>query len=324
MKTLKTLAFSSSLFLGAGAIYAQDSLGVIGDNLDLYAVLDAFKDAASMEEFEQTINDQSLKINNLDLNEDNQVDYIQVYDEGDEDDVHAIVLRIAMEEGDEGTQDVAVIELEKTNSNEANIQIIGDEDLYGTDYIIEPKNPDELTKRVMAPNLIIVNVWGWRGVRVVFAPGYVRWRSPYYWRHYPRWWRPWRPFRWRTYHSFHVNHHRYYHPVRVRRCGRAHRFYVKRRRHCPKIVHHHHHHHYKGHQGHKNQNGNKSQTKTNGQPQKKNQSVKNKTAPNKSGQMNQKKRQNRPKQSNQVQNKSQTKQGKNQVKRGTQKGRKRK
>ena len=33
-----------------------DSLGMIGDNLDLYAVLDAFKSAENVEDFEKTLN----------------------------------------------------------------------------------------------------------------------------------------------------------------------------------------------------------------------------------------------------------------------------
>jgi hypothetical protein len=112
----------------------------IGDDLDLYAVLDAFKDAESIEDFEKTLNGEDSKINNLDLDEDGEIDYIQVNDEG-EGDAHAFILSIAISEDE--TQDIAVIELEKSNDNDATIQIIGDQELYGTDYILEPKNPDE-------------------------------------------------------------------------------------------------------------------------------------------------------------------------------------
>lgn len=345
MKSNKSLPLLTALFLWCGISFAQeDSLGVIGDNLDLYAVLDAFKEAESMEGFEQTLNDQNSKINNLDLNEDGEIDYIQVHDEGDDADVHAIILRVAMDEGDEGTQDVAVIELEKTKTNEANIQIVGDEDIYGEDYIIEPKNPEELTKRVFAPNLIIVNVWGWRGVRVVFAPGYKRWRSPYYWNHYPRYWKPWRPFHWRAYHGFHAHHHAYYHPVKVRRCGRAHGFYIKKRRHCPKIVHHHHHHKgHKNHNGHKQHNGHKhhdapkNQNKVQNKPVQKNKTQptnvqqkskvdhKNKGQSNNQPKQNQQLKKNNPpsnKQSNKPKNRGQNKKSNKPTKRGQTRSRK--
>lgn len=240
--------------------YSQDSdsLGVIGDNLDLYAVLDAFKDAENLEEFEKTLNDSESEINNIDLDEDGEVDYIQVHDEG-EDDAHAIILRVDLSETE--TQDLAAIELEKTGDNEATVQIVGDEEIYGEDYIVEPKQEDAITKRLMVPNIIIINVWGWRSVRWIYGPTYVRWRSPWRWGLYPRWWKPWRPVRWSVYHGRHVHRHRHYHVVRVRRCGRAHGHFVNRRRTCVRIrTHHHHHvhhHHHKNHGGHKNNGGNK-------------------------------------------------------------------
>ncbi len=247
----------TSLFIGAlfwclpSIAQNEDSLGVIGDNLDLYAVLDAFKDAESVEAFEKTINDPDNKINNLDLDEDDQVDYISVYDEG-EGDAHAIILRVAMSETED--QDVAVIELEKSDDNEATIQIVGDEEIYGEDYIVEPKTADAVTERLMIPQGIIVNVWGWRGVRFVFAPGYVRWRSPWRWNHHPNYWKPWRPYRWRTYHGFHHHHRAHFHVVKVRRCGRAHGFYKTNRRTCVRI-HKHKHHHHNHHAGHNHHNG---------------------------------------------------------------------
>ena len=270
---LKLTIAAALLWCNASMAQESDSLGVIGDDLDLYAVLDAFKDAESIESFEKTINSEDAKINNLDLDEDGQIDYITVNDEG-EGDVHAFILSIDMSE--EEAQDVAVIELEKTNSNEATIQIVGDEEIYGEDFIIEPKNPDEITKRLLRPNVIIVNVWGWRGVRFVYAPGYTRWRSPWRWNRHPRWWRPWRPVRWGVYHGWHVHRRRYYHPVRTRRCVRAHGFYVKKRRTCVKIKKHKHHHGNKqanhngnnhgNHNGHNhgNHNGHHKDQKNNG------------------------------------------------------------
>lgn len=219
----------------------KDSLGMIGDNLDLYAVLDAFKHAESIEEFERAINDPDQQINNLDLNEDDEVDYIQVHDEG-EGDAHAIVLRIDMGSEEGETQDVAVVELEKTSNDEAVVQIVGDEDIYGEDYIIEPKGNDEITKRMFIPQLIIINVWGWPSVRFVFGPRYKRWRSPYRWGRYPKWWRPWRPIRRGVYRGLHARHRAHFHVVKVRRCNRAHAHFVKHRRHNKKIVHHHHYH----------------------------------------------------------------------------------
>lgn len=269
MKFTKTTALILGALFWCFNSHAQeeDSLGVIGDNLDLYAVLDLFKDAESIEAFEKELNNPDNKINNLDLDEDDQVDYISVYDEG-EDDAHALILRVAMSETEE--QDIAVIELEKSSDNEARIQIIGDEEIYGEDYIIEPKSETALTERLMIPNVIIVNVWGWRGVRFVYAPGYVRWRSPWHWNHHPNYWKPWRPYGWRTYHGFHFHHRAHFNVVKVRRCNRAHGFYQKKRRTCVRIQKHkHHHHNHHGHHNghHNNHNGHghhkNSQTKSN-------------------------------------------------------------
>ena len=44
------------------------------------------------------------------------------------------------------SQDVAVIELEKTGDETADLQIVGDEDLYGEDYILEASEED--TKKI--------------------------------------------------------------------------------------------------------------------------------------------------------------------------------
>ena len=282
MKFTKPTTFILAVFFWCFNSQAQeqDSLGVIGDNLDLYAVLDAFKDAESVEAFENAINNADNNINNLDLNEDDQVDYISVYDEG-EGDAHALILRVAMSETED--QDVAVIELEKSGDNEATIQIIGDEEIYGEDYIIEPKTETAVTERLMIPNLIIVNVWGWRGVRFVFAPNYVRWRSPWHWNHHPNYWKPWRPKPWKTYHGFHHHHRAHFNVVKVRRCGRAHGFYQKNRRTCVRINKHKHHHHNHNNGHHNNHNGHghhkNNQTKSNksgGNDQKKQNNTQNK------------------------------------------------
>ena len=47
-----------------------------GDNLNLYAVLKSFQESETLEGFERTLNDESGKINNLDLDGDGKTDYI--------------------------------------------------------------------------------------------------------------------------------------------------------------------------------------------------------------------------------------------------------
>lgn len=250
---MKNLKFKHLFFLlsfVSTVSYAteSDSLTKIGDNLDLYAVLETFKTASSIETFEEKLNSKTEKINNLDLNEDGEVDYIQVIDKK-ENNSHAIILRVDMSETE--SQDVAVIEIEKTNANTASLQIIGDTELYGTNYILEPKAAENTTESITKLNaLIYVNVWHWRPIRHIYSPSYTLWVSPYRWRQYPRRWKPWKPYNRYVYFNFHKRHHHGYHIVHHHHSKHAHGMYKKHRRHCVAIKHHHNHHsHYKS--GHK-------------------------------------------------------------------------
>ncbi|MEO6757914.1 MAG: hypothetical protein ABIO24_00565, partial [Saprospiraceae bacterium] len=98
----------------SGALYAQDSpvdsTGFPGDNFSLEAALDLFKKSASLEAFEQSLNMENNDVNNLDLNEDGQIDYVRVIDRMDGD-AHAIVLQVPVSASE--SQDIAVIEVEK-------------------------------------------------------------------------------------------------------------------------------------------------------------------------------------------------------------------
>lgn len=53
-------------------------LGLPGDNLDLYAVLNLFQKSKTVEDFEKALNEKKSDINNLDLNLDKKVDFIKV------------------------------------------------------------------------------------------------------------------------------------------------------------------------------------------------------------------------------------------------------
>ena len=50
----------------------------ISDNLDLRVVASIFGDSNNLQDFERRLNDPKLQISNLDLNNDNQVDYLRV------------------------------------------------------------------------------------------------------------------------------------------------------------------------------------------------------------------------------------------------------
>ena len=89
----------------------EDSTGLPGDNFSLQGALEMFKKASSPEEFEKLINTKDNNVNNLDLNEDGDIDYIRVVGKMEKD-VHAFVLQVPVSETE--NQDIAVIELEKT------------------------------------------------------------------------------------------------------------------------------------------------------------------------------------------------------------------
>lgn len=114
---------------------APDSLGLPGDNFILNAVLFKFQQCKTLEEFEQELNKKENQINNLDLNKDNEADYIKVEDHVDGT-THAISMKAVLSK--ESIQDIAVIIVDKDASGNVSVQAIGDEDLYGKDYIIEP------------------------------------------------------------------------------------------------------------------------------------------------------------------------------------------
>lgn len=216
--------------LGTAGSYAQqqhssgDSTGLPGDNFSLQGALSMFKKATSPEDLEKLINTQSNGINNLDLNGDGNIDYIKVISKK-ENDVNLFILQAQVSASE--NQDIAVIELEKTGTENAMVQIVGDEDIYGDTTIVEPAdegatsfNDDAHTlTNTHGPNPsfspygpaaigIVVNVWAWPCVRYVYAPAYVPWVSPWTWYSRPVWWHPWRPLVWTAYRPVRYRYYR--------------------------------------------------------------------------------------------------------------------
>ena len=193
-----------------------DSTGLDGDHFSLEGALELFKKSNSLEEFEKLLNSEDNHVNNLDLNEDGTIDYIRVEDHQDKD-VHAIILQVPVNEKE--SQDIAVLEIEKTGSENAILQIIGDEAIYGESQIVEPfeteakstgKGPSvdlEITR-------VVLNVWFWPSVRFIYRPGYRVWVSPWRWNYYPNYWKPWRPRTWRACYNYRVAYRPHYHAVK--------------------------------------------------------------------------------------------------------------
>jgi hypothetical protein len=236
------LVFLLAHFCLTGQEPSDEQTGLPGDQFSLEAALDLCKKSSSPEEFEKLLNAQDNQVTNLDLDEDGNTDYVKVVTAQDGD-VHLFILQVAVNETE--NQDIAVIELEKTGTDEATLQIVGDEEIFGEEIILEPSDgsneEDNIEKQAhkkskggpSAPSIddnttyIIVNVWSWPCVRHVYAPSYRPWVSPYRWRVYPTWYRPWRPLVWNVWHPIRVRHH-HHGPVRVvhvHRIPRAHTMY---------------------------------------------------------------------------------------------------
>jgi hypothetical protein len=175
-----------------------NKLGLAGDGLDLYAVLDLFQKSKTIEAFEKSLNDPKTKINNLDLDLDKKVDFIKVVTEKKDkkDDSYMFILRVDVSKTE--SQDVAVILLDRDKDKKVSLQMVGDEELYGKDYVIEPKgnspvtpNPaykgeDPVTVTVEAPATTVV-VQQAPVVQYVYSPAYVPYAPPYYYGYYPGW-----------------------------------------------------------------------------------------------------------------------------------------
>ena len=217
---LSYLVVAMSLFsLPAFSQTENDStlLGLPGDNLDLYAVLDLFQKSKTIEEFEKSLNLEKTAINNLDLDLDKKVDFIKVVTKNEGDDF-TFILQVAVSKTE--TQDVAVILVSKDESKKITMQIVGDEDLYGKDYIVELKesktpavtaNPGYTgtdTVVVSAPaKTTVVVVESAPIVQYVYSPAYVPYQPPYYYGYYPPYFAAFTVMAVGMY----IGHHSYYH-----------------------------------------------------------------------------------------------------------------
>ena len=161
--------------LGITTAFSQEDNRPVntGDDFSLEGALVLFKKATTLEEFEKLLNEENNNVNNLDLNNDDDIDYVTIEDIKDGDS-HVIVLSTYLDEKEK--QDIATISIEKTGENQAVLQIEGDNDLYPENTIIEPFEEKEILKSSKGgPNtfdidtqIISVNVWLWPSVRFLY------------------------------------------------------------------------------------------------------------------------------------------------------------
>lgn len=112
------------------------------EGLNLAALTTITKEVRSGQELERRLNEKG-GINNLDLNDDKKVDYIQVSEFGDVKNKIGYSLTIEPEKNQ--SQEVATIEIEK-NGDKAEIQVIGNEQIYGSGAIYNDWAPIEREK----------------------------------------------------------------------------------------------------------------------------------------------------------------------------------
>jgi len=209
MKTkIKYIVLLTFLFING--IFAQDVTTVransydISDNLDLKAVASIFGDSNDLEDFERRLNDPNVQISNLDLNNDNRVDYLRVI-EVTESNTHLIILQAVL--NIDTFQDVATIEVERDRHNNVQVQVVGDVYMYGPNYIYEP---------IYVRRPFIFDVF--------WVSSYRSYHSPWYWGYYPTYYSYWNPYpiyRYRNNVDIHINSRNRYNYVNTRRSSRA-------------------------------------------------------------------------------------------------------
>ncbi len=123
MKTVNLLVLVS-MFITT-SVFGQDS-GLAGEDFDLEALPGVLEKVSTFEDLEKAINEEGNDVNNLDLDGNDEVDYVLIQMENDGD-TYVAFLRVATSETE--YQDVATIEMEKQSSTAASFQIVGDETL---------------------------------------------------------------------------------------------------------------------------------------------------------------------------------------------------
>ncbi len=142
-----------------GDVNIQAMATTAAEGLDLKAVGELVKQARNGEEFEKLLN-KSGGVNNLDLNEDNKVDYIHVTEYGN-DRAKGFSLTVQPEPGE--TQEVATIDIEKEGER-ANVEVQGQEQIYGHNHYHHYSSPLTsflLMSYLFSPHRMFFSPWGY-------------------------------------------------------------------------------------------------------------------------------------------------------------------
>ncbi|OCB76116.1 hypothetical protein [Flavobacterium crassostreae] len=176
----------------------------ISANLDLRAVASIFGNSRDIADFERRLNDPEVPISNLDLNQDNQVDYLRVMETVAQK-THLISIQAVL--GPDIYQDVATIDLEIDRYNRVQIQFVGNTFMFGSNYIYEP---------VYYTTPVIYGA--------IWHHNYRPYASRYYWNYYPTHYNAWNPYpvyRYKKNVYRNINAKNKYHYVNSRRSHQA-------------------------------------------------------------------------------------------------------
>lgn len=186
--------FIAVLLISSYGVRAEDKVTVeatsedISESLDLKAVATLFGQVKDLKEFEEKLNAEDTHLSNLDLNGDGTVDYLRVVESKDGDS-HLVLIQAILAK--DVYQDVASIYVEHLGDDNVSVQVIGDEYIYGTNYVIEPVY-------IYRP---VIYDWFW-------GPAWVCYTSPWYWGYWPGWYAPYPCW---GYHDYWVHIHVYHH-----------------------------------------------------------------------------------------------------------------
>lgn len=164
--------------------------------LDLQAVAAIFAQSSTVREFESLLNNSSYIISNLDLNRDGYVDYLRVVSamQGYN---HVFVIQAVL--APNVYQDVATVVAEVPSYGNYYVEVIGSSYIYGPNYVIRP---------VYYTRPYIFNH--------ICRHDYSPWKSPWYWNHYPSYYKHPAPVHVNHYHAYvntFMKNHKYCHEV---------------------------------------------------------------------------------------------------------------
>lgn len=164
--------------------------------LDLQAVGAAFAQAATVQEFEALLNNSNYMLSNLDLNGDGYVDYLRVL-ETVNGYTHVFLIQAVLAANI--YQDVATVVAEVPTIAKTYVQVIGTPYIYGPNYIVEPTY-------IVTPKIFSHFI----------VKEYRPWSSPWYWNHYPTYYRHPAPIiitHYQAYVKTYMSSHHYCHTV---------------------------------------------------------------------------------------------------------------